>query len=65
LRQSRNEWSKKIYENYIKLADEGKFDQMNTQIHNIQISIANKESQIADLKKELIEINQNIASLIV
>lgn len=65
MRQSRNEWSKKIYENYIKLADEGKFDQMNTQIQNIQISIAKKESQIADLKKELIEINQNIASLIV
>lgn len=38
---------------------------MNTQIKNIKANIEKKEMQIAELKKELIEINQNIASIIV
>ena len=38
---------------------------MNTQIENIKVKIEKKELQIAELRKELIEINQNIASIIV
>jgi len=38
---------------------------MNTQIENIKVKIEKKELQISELRKELIEINQNIASIIV
>lgn len=61
----RNQWSQKIYDTQIKLAEEGQFDKMNAQMDIIKNDVIKKELQIAELRKELVEINNVIGSILV
>lgn len=61
----RNQWSQKIYDTQIKLAEEGQFDKMNAQMDIIKNDVIKKELQIAELRKELVEINNNIGSILI
>jgi len=47
------------------LAEEGKFDQMNAQIERLKSDVSRKELQIAESRKELIEINNIIGSILI